>query len=157
MMVIACAVCSLALRVTGDEHEASSLIGENSTYASTGYLCPRCRHPATCMKSHEASAVALARMDVVECTVHEAFAALEGLGLPEERKCALVDVQEFFRSHTIRRVQGKDVLGSARCVVEYLEAQDGTRLYLGAGGDGAVVYRIVRPSNYANRVLKEHG
>jgi hypothetical protein len=87
----------------------------------------------------------------------EAFAAFNGMGFPSEQKCSLTTVRELFSEHPVRKVNGSDVEGQERAVIDSIELWDGTVLHLGASPAGAVVYRVARPPNYAAKVEDAHG
>jgi hypothetical protein len=94
-------------------------------------------------------------MELRDLTPHEAFAAFNGLGLPEEQHCSLESVQALLTEQPVRRVIGSTVKGQERTIIDALELWDGTKLHFSAGGEGAVIYRVVRSTSYATRVLKD--
>jgi hypothetical protein len=85
--------------------------------------------------------------DAYELEVPELYAAINGLGLPHERQCTLENVVQALAGRTVNHIEASEVdnnLRSCRLVVRYLQLDDGTRLYFGAGLGGAVLYRIRR-------------
>lgn len=155
MMLIVCTHCRLALRVIGDQGEIESLIGRMSELAQLGYPCAGCGRQTEAIRETEADPEALSRMKVVDATPHEAFAAVYGLGLPSERACEPAVIDELLRTHRIVGVKLRPVPGSRRCCIDELTLEDGTRMFLGASSQGALVYRIVNRSSYAERVTDE--
>jgi hypothetical protein len=94
-------------------------------------------------------------MELRDLTPHEAFAAFNGFGLPEEQDCALESVQKLLAEQPVRKVVGTSITGMRRTIIDSLELWDGTRVYFGAGAEGACIYRIVRPTMYAEKVIAE--
>ncbi|WP_394831791.1 hypothetical protein LVJ94_35275 [Pendulispora rubella] len=153
--LIACPHCGLVLRVLGDDAETETLVGPRATEWPDGFRCATCGKQAKGLIEHEASPGALEAARVVEVTPQEAFAALNGLGLPEEQSCTASKVRALLQSSPIRRVAGQDVSCAARFRIEHVELENGTRVYFGAGAEGAVIYRIAPPISYTARVLAE--
>lgn len=156
MMLVVCLHCALVVRVMPasvldavSTDELDSLVGTKSSFWPDKYPCPACEVLCTGMRENEADARVLQLMTVRDVTPQEAFAAFNGLGFPEEQRCALATVQELLRAHPVRRVIGKDIAQAGRVVVDALELWDGTKIHLGAGVEGAIVYRIVPPHSYA--------
>jgi hypothetical protein len=155
MIVIVCLPCALAIRVLPDVQqtgELESLVGTHSEFWPNRFPCPRCDKTMHGMLESEADPRALAMMEMRDLSAVESFQLFNGLGFPDEQNCTLEALNELLRSQPVRKVHGTDVLGSTRCVAEYLELWDGTRVYLGAAPAGAVVYRIARPSSAVERV-----
>jgi hypothetical protein len=160
MIVIVCLPCSSAIRVMpGNVANASSvqdldaLVGRRSDFWPDQFPCPSCGKPSTGMLEREADARVLGLMALRDLTPQEAFAAFNGLGFPDERKCSLEEVQALLREQPVRRVSGTDVVGAARTIIDFLELWDGTKVYFGAGAEGAVIYRITRPVSYTQKAL----
>ena len=152
MIVISCSTCALALRVMGDSDEVSSLVGERSDFWPDHYPCPKCSAQAKCQTEREFLAGPQGEAHLRDLTPAEAFAALNGLGFPEEHECTAVAIDLLLRSTPIRRVAGREIRGSRRSYIDHLELWDGTKIFLGAGPGGAVVYRIALPHSYAEHV-----
>lgn len=162
MIVVVCTACALAVRIMptniGDVRstdEAGVLVGPESSFWPNKFPCPRCEKDATGMLERHADPRALALMTLRDLTPHEAFAAFNGLGFPEEQKCSIETLQELLREQPVRRVIGKDIVGAPTVHIDAIELWDGTRVHFGSGTSGAVVYRIVRPPAYAHHVLVE--
>lgn len=143
------------VRVIGDDMEIESLIGRKSDFWPDKYPCVRCGKDTGAMLETCADPRILQAFTVRDLSPKEAFAALMGLGVPEEQQCSLASVSKLFQENRIVRVAGEDVPGAARAVVDYLEFQSGARVYFGASPSGAVVYRIAPPPAYASQVT--HG
>ncbi len=125
-----------------------ALIDSRSEFYPDRYPCPACSRFMTIADDDvDYSEVG---ESVVEVTPMEFFAAMSGLGLPDERECSEEVVTRVLREQPIRRVVGSSVEGSRYCI-HHLELWDGTRLYMAASPDGAIVYRIVRPTRYTER------
>jgi hypothetical protein len=82
------------------------------------------------------------------------LAAQSGLGTPEEMLCSGTTVRELLKQ-PVKKVHGYDLKGTTRFCLDALELEDGTKIHLGAGPSGAVVYRISRPFSYVQRALEE--
>ena len=150
MILIVCPACTTALRVTGDHEEADSLVGQNSDFWPDKFECWSCRGKAAgIMELEFTSQVPLTLINV---SPHEALLAVTGSGLPGERACDKVTVEQALREHPVLRIAGKDILGTQRVLIDYIELWDGSRVYLGASNEGAVVYKITRPHSYAAQV-----
>jgi hypothetical protein len=150
MIVIPCTACAFALRVIGNLEEIDALVGRSSRWWPGAYPCPQCQAACPAMLEVEAEADALAWLRIVDVGPQEAYAALEGFGLPYERSCKAADVRELLSTHRVSSVTCRDV-GNDRSCVEHIELEDGTRLYFGASAVGAVVYRITRKVSYVER------
>jgi len=146
MILIVCTPCSLGMRVMGHVEDLQSLVGERCEFWPDKFICPRCEGPARGVLEVEADMHAVARLELVDVDPFEAFAAMHGLGLPAERDCRREVVEQLLREHPIRKVEGATIPGTNRCRIEALELWDGTKLYLGAGAEGAVIYRIRKPA-----------
>lgn len=157
MILIICPKCTLTLRVMGDAEEVHALVGNQSEYWPDQYLCARCGARAIGCIELEVHAPEIAKMHPLDLTAQEALAALNGLGLPGEQLCNKACLEELLREQPVRRIAARDIEGSRRCYLHHIELWDGTKIYLGAGGDGAVVYRIARPHSYTEKVSHELG
>lgn len=147
MITIFCEHCTHALRVNGDAVDVDSLLGQGSDYWPDRYPCYNCGKKAQGFLTPEISAMALSVMRVVDVNAQEAFAALNGLGVPSERTCCAEVIEELFDRHGIH-VKGHQTSGQPRYLVEELSFTDGTRIQLGASPQGALIYRIVKPHSY---------
>jgi hypothetical protein len=162
MIVVVCLPCKSAIRVMPESvasmesvRELDQLVGTRSEFWPDKYLCPLCSKPARGLKEREVDAEVLSLMTVQEATPKEAFAAFNGLGFPDEHHCSLDTVQALLKEQPVRRIIGTDVRGAERTIIDALELWDGTRVYFGAGAQGAVIYRITRPVSYAGKQLEK--
>jgi hypothetical protein len=90
----------------------------------------------------------------ISLSVQEAFIAFSGAGLPEEGECSATRVHQLLTAQSIKDVQTRHIAGTSRCTLDYIELEDGTKLYLGASSHGACVYRVQPPHHYAE---EKHG
>lgn len=162
MIVVTCLSCALAVRVLPDVSagaqavaEVDWLVGKGSDFWPNRYPCPRCGQHASGLAESAVDPRALALLEVRDLTAQEAFVAFHGLGFPEERACSVEVLQELLTTQPVVRVVGSNITGAQTVHVDALELRDGTRVHLGAGASGAVVFRIVRPAAYAQRVQEE--
>lgn len=162
MIVVVCLPCSLVVRVMplnasspASTQELEQLVGTRSDFWPNRYPCPRCGANAQGMLERAADPNALALLKLQDLTPQEAFAAFNGCGFPDEQHCSMAAVQALLLEQPIRRVVGTDVRGAERIIVDHFELWDGSRVYFGSGGDGAVVYRITRPVSYTKKALAE--
>lgn len=159
MILIACATCGFTMRVEGDvkndDRELDFLVGRSSSFWPDKYACAQCGAQALGLEVSQVTDRAGARLRIVDVTPHEAFAALQGLGLPEERSCHLEDVIKLLKEHGVKNAVGKDILGTSRCVIDYLELGDGSKMYLGPSTEGATVFRITKSVSYVKEVSRD--
>jgi hypothetical protein len=152
-MIIACLECYTALRILGETSELDALVGKDSEFWPDGYTCVACNKKCSSYAETDIEAGVLARMKIRDLTPQEAYAAQLGLGTPDEMVCDASTVRELF-ARPIKTVRGFTIPGTSRfCLTEIL-LEDGICLYFGASTHGAVVYRISRPTSYAQRVLE---
>lgn len=154
MIFIACTDCGCALQVVGDIEELSTLVGDRSDFWPNKYCCFNCGKPCQCYLTPEVSALAVAKMRVVNLNPQEAFAALNGFGIPEEQTCCPEVVLPNFLSMGIQ-VKGGQPSGKKFFRIEEITFPDGTTLFLASSPQGAVVYRVRRPLSYAQKVEAE--
>jgi hypothetical protein len=155
MILVVCLPCKLAVRIlpsVKESGELESLVGRLSEFWPDKYVCPRCEKGARGMLESEADVRALSLLEVRDLNAQEAFQAFMGLGFPDEQDCTLESLNELLREKPVRALHGENVRGSTRSVIESLELWDGTKIYFGAAPDGAVAYRVVRPSSAVARV-----
>jgi hypothetical protein len=136
MRIFACLVCHLALRVVGDEDTEERLLEP----PPGGFNCPECESSVSAVADPDALAV----MRVVDLTPEQAYAALHGLGLPEEQDCRAERVALLFRERPVRRIVARDLPGTRRSALDRIEFWDRTTLHLGSAPEGAVVFKIRR-------------
>lgn len=151
MIYIVCKSCRFALRVSpGVDNESEDLLGESSDWYPDKYPCPMCEQDCTLATVMDTST--LQNLDVVDVTPMEAFVALSGAGLPEERDCGVTAVEKLFGEKRVKGVATRLIRNSNRCVVDHIEFEDGCKAYFGASSHGAVIYRISKPGKYSDRV-----
>jgi hypothetical protein len=155
MMLVACTECGCALNVVGDLEELSTLIGDRSDFWPDHYVCFNCGRPCQCYLTPEASPLALAKMHVVALTPQEAFAALNGFGVPAEQTCCPEVVMPHFMRLGIQ-VKGGQPSGRKFFRIEELTFPDGTTLFLAPSPMGAVVYRVRPHMSYLEKVEAEN-
>lgn len=162
MMLVVCLPCSLAVRImpavvadAASVQELEQLVGRRSDLWPDRYACPRCGNSARGMLEQEADSRVLALLTVQDLNPQEAFAAFNGCGFPDEQCCSLETVQALLVETPVRKVIGTNVTGSERTIIDALELWDGTKVYFGAGAEGAVIYRITRPISYTTKALAE--
>lgn len=151
MMLFVCTstTCGARFRVVGEPLEVDSLLGKSSDFWPNGYVCPTCAAPADV--NYEVGGEPSGPTSILEA--QEMFRAQMGLGLPDEQNCQRAVVEKIFRQQRIRRLAGHDIPGAMGFCIEFLEMEDGTRIYFCASSHGAVVYRISAPINHADSVL----
>jgi hypothetical protein len=147
--------CYTAVRVIDDPAQTESLVGQGSEFWPDKYTCVSCTASCEAIAEHDADPEALARMKVRDLTAAELYAALLGLGTPDEMVCDGTTVRELFATKPVKRVHGKDLPNTTRFLLETIELEDGTKLHFGAGAQGAIVYRITRPVSYTKKVLAD--
>lgn len=152
MIFIACLKCSSATRVAGDMEGSENLVGPGSDWWPSSFPCRKagCDGKAQVLESVDPEA--LAQFDIVELTPQEAFVAFHGLGVPEEQECGVLAVEQIFQK-PIKRVRAWNIKGAGRSVIDFIEFDDGTRMYLGASTYGATVYRIAKVHSYTESAL----
>jgi hypothetical protein len=158
VIFIACTTCGFTLQVEGsikdENRELDSLVGESSSFWPDNYTCADCGGQAVGLKPGGFTDRATTRLRIVEVTVQEAFAALQGLGLPKERSCRFDDVLELIKQYGVKAVIGQDIRGTDRCVIDYFILGDGSKMYVGSSAGGATIYRITRPHFYVEEVSR---
>ena len=152
MIYIVCKSCPGTLRVSpGADAEGGvqNLLVDMPEWHPDEYPCPFCGGHGEFVEAID-SAVLRTR-DVHDVTPLEAFVALNGAGLPEEKDCGTTAVEQVFLKK-VKSVATRLIHNSKRCAIDYIEFEDGTRAYFGASSHGAIIYRISRPGHYAERV-----
>lgn len=162
MIVVACLACGFGVRVMPTRvaeprsvQEVHQMVGKNSDLWPNKYVCPRCNNPARGLLERAIDPKAMALLEIRDLTPHEALAAFNGLGLPEEQACSFDTVTKLLLEQPVRNVIGTNVEGLQRTIIDALELMDGTKIYFGAGAEGACIYRIARPVRYTERLLQE--
>lgn len=156
-LVVICSGCGAVFRAVADDdtmEECTQLIGPKSEWWPEQYVCPRCGAQAAGMDEHSLPR-AIQTTSIIDLTPIEMFSALSGFGLPDEKVSSLESVVETLLCSPVKRVTGKNVVGTSRCSIDFIELENGMRIYLGASTHGAVVYRISKPVSYAQRVIAQ--
>lgn len=147
-MFILCERCHFGLHVQGDVREIESLVGERSPHWNR-HQCPECG--ALCVAAPFADASVTGSKHMHFLTPMEAHLLFEGMGLPEERDCVADIVREELKK-PIKAVKVFTVANTNRSVLESIELEDGTTIFLSGSAHGALVYRIRKPHLYADQV-----
>jgi len=139
-----CEKCQLCLRVSpGSAGELDTLFGGEETYP-----CPRPKCTGTVEVVPLLQFSAASRLDIIDVTPHEAHAAINGLGMPGEKECSAAAVSKLLVDKRVVRVNAVQIRGSHRCVLNMLELEDGTCVYIGSSAYGATVYRVAPKHSY---------
>lgn len=163
MITVVCTACKRGLRIhpgsglrlTGDLSQAEAMFGQGSEYYPDAYPCAWCDQ---CMELIDgADPEALRAIDLFDVSPQEALSAMAHLGLPFEHDCSAAAVTALIQGQQVSSVVAKQVRNSHRCIVDYLELADGTRIYFGSSAHGATVYRVSKPSSYVEQLEKQHG
>lgn len=142
MIVIVCLPCALGFRVKGEE--TSVLLGPESDVWPEGFTCPGCGQGARGYLENELSEAVFRLLQIRDFTPIEGFSTLiAGVGPPEDRECHKGVIEALLRDYKIK-VVGKDVPNTSRFNIDFMELLDGTRLYFGSSGHGAIIYRVSR-------------
>jgi hypothetical protein len=136
----------------GDHDQVDFLVGEKSGFWPDKYKCPRCDHMALATTLGNTPPEMLARPGVLLLEAEELFAALNGLGLPEERVATKEVLEQLLLKHMVVNVRGETLPGTKRCRIDWLDLVDGSRVFFAAGGKGAVVYRIRKRHSYTENI-----
>jgi hypothetical protein len=146
-LIVHCQGCGALYRCFGD----TGLVGEGSSWWPTDYVCPMCQGNAVGMHEEDLPR-AMQTALIKDLLPEELFAALHGMGMPEDRHATADSVKDMLLTKKITSVLLTDVKNTERCVIDKVVFEDGTKLYLGASTLGAVVYRVTAPVKYSERV-----
>lgn len=142
MIVVACLPCARGFRVKGPE--TAPLLGPESDLWPDGFTCPACGKGARGYLENEISEAMYRLLEMRDLTPVEGFSTLvAGVGLPEDRECKKDIIETLLKDYAIK-VVGQDVPNTSRFNIDFMELQDGTRLYFGSSGHGAIIYRVSR-------------
>lgn len=141
--------CGLALRVDDSPEAIGSVFTHGEQYA-----CPRPRCTQRMVFTHALESAALPSLRIHDVNAREAFAAVNGLGLPCDKECGQAALAQVFQQKVVK-VNSSRIHNSTRTVIHSLEFEDGTIAYFGAAPEGALVYRIAVPHSYTAEVLNE--
>ena len=114
-----------------------------------------CGEPSSLLENIDSKS--LQALDIVNVTPQEALAAFSGLGLPSERDCSAAAVEKILVGAKVTRVAVHQIRNSHRSIVDFIELEDGTRLYLASSSLGATVYRIASKHSYVEALRGEAG
>lgn len=148
MITIACLACKHAISVIGEVAEVDNLVGQRSDLWPDRYKCWACEGSMEAVLTPQVSGTAYGQLYIYELGPQEAFAALMGLGLPDERVVEADTVHQLFERAGLQ-VKGKSYRGMHRFFIDEIVFPDGTKLHLAASPQGAAVYRITKPHSYA--------
>jgi hypothetical protein len=151
-MFIICEKCRFGLQVLGGSEDIDHLVGEGSPHWGR-HQCPLCG--GLCKAAPFADAAVTAAKHMRSLTPMEAHLLFEGMGFPEERDCVADIVKEELKK-PIKRVKAFTVPNTNRSVLESLELEDGTTVFLSGCAEGALVYRIRKPHLYSDQVHEDH-
>jgi hypothetical protein len=153
-MMSLCSTCGTVVRVIGDAREIDQLVGEDSAFWPNGYVCPKCGGGAVGVPNSRVTPEMYSGRPgdtLFELIVTDAFALHSGLGLPQERTCTAAAIDTALSERVARWGLETDPV-NGRVYIKWLETELGTRVYLGAGPYGALVFRIRPKQSYAERV-----
>ncbi len=152
MILVVCKQCKVGLRIApGEPGEAAGLFGPQSDFYPNRFPCFKCERPVAEFVT-AIEALALQTIEVFDVGPKEAFAAMNGLGLPGERDCSAAAVAQLFDENRVKRVKTRPIRNSHRCIVEFIEFDNGVRAYLGSSALGATIFRVAQPHSYAESV-----
>lgn len=152
MIVVSCGSCSLVIQVMGDPKQIDYLVGKSSRYWPDKYVCPRCESQALAVEGECAPPELLAHPRTMFLEAEEFYAALNGFGVPSEREADYETVRDLLTSMRITGIKARPSGNPKRTLIEWLELEDGTRVYIASGGRGATVYRIKRKTSYVEQI-----
>lgn len=155
MITLACLTCYLALQTTGEHDELDYLVGMRSDWYPDRYPCPRSGCGGNMVLTDTIEPAALAKLEIHHVNPQEAFQALQGMGLPEERHCDGPECQGALVGRTIKSVELQPITGAERSVLHSITLDNDVRVYVGSSPYGALIYRIAAPPSAVQRFLKE--
>lgn len=155
MITLACVKCFLAMRTTGEFNEVDYLIGIKCDWYPDRYPCPSLDCDGCMTLTDAIDSRLLEKLDVYELAPTEIFHALQGLGLPKERSCTVTDIQTAIGDQKITYIDLQPLANTQRAVLHSFTLENGCRIFLGSGPQGATVYRIAKPRSAAKEVLGE--
>lgn len=153
-MLVPCMSCYAAVRVIDDPATTRMLVGPESEFWPNKYDCLSCGEKCEAISESDAEPAAIARMKLKDLSAQEYYAALLGLGTPDEMNCDASTVNELMKK-PVKKVHGRQLPNTQRFLLEAIELEDGTKLHFGAGAAGAVIYRITRPISYTEKALSD--
>jgi hypothetical protein len=158
MMLVVCSsiTCKTVTRIyAGSVSELTGLVGERSEWWPNKYQCPSCNEQATAAYEGRVDPNEFQGFNVRELEAADFFRFMMGVGLPEEQDCRLEVLVEIFKAGKVAKIAGHSIKGTKRYCVDWLEMEDGTKLYFGASAHGATVFRITKRPNFSEQVTGE--
>lgn len=143
MYFVLCSKCEQGLRV-------ASIAPEDELSNVDDPRCHSCGAPA--VFSDRVEPDQLHKLVLHDVTPAEAYAALNGLGLPHEQECGPLALQKLFVEQRVKRVAARHIRNTHRSIIDFIEFENGTRMYFAASTLGATVYRISPKHSYAAEV-----
>lgn len=153
MITLTCLHCHLALRTTGELQELDYLIGPRSEWFPNRYPCPRSGCNSQMIFSEALDSKILAALEIHDLSPQEVFQALNGMGLPNEKKCDLATVLEALNGQKIVGIDASEIRNAGRTVVRSITLEDGKRIYFGSAPQGAIIYRVAPSRSLAKEML----
>ncbi len=149
MVYLVCQECRTGLHISpGEPGELESLFEVDPRgLGMKAYPCFRCEleQAALTMEFPEG-------MVLFDVNPSEAFAAINGLGVPGEQECNGTAVADVLLERRVKHVTTRMIRNSHRCILDNIEFDDGTKMYFGASAGGATVYRIAPKHSYVKEV-----
>jgi hypothetical protein len=160
MMLVVCSSldCLTVTRILSQSaDELVSLVGERSDFYPNRYSCPRCDTPASVVYEGNVDPNQFKDFSVMELEAQDYFRFLMGVGLPEEQDCRIEVLQSIFHENKVKNIAGHSISGTKRFCVDWLEMENGTKLYFGSSTNGATIYRITKKPEYTKKALEDAG
>lgn len=151
MIVVLCTRCMHGLQVIGDEDQINLLVGEQSDFWPNNYPCPFCEGKADGAYERDVHPPDLQRFTLTTVDGGEAFAALMGAGLPEQKPASKQAVLESLQTG-VKAVHGSYAPARAAFLLDRIELTDGSMIHFAGGPTGAVIYKIVPAQPYKRNV-----
>lgn len=152
MIIIVWPKSKFAIRSVGDYEEVDHLLGRKSEWYPDKYPHPAASVGELGTLQNAIDARAIQELSIRDLSPQEAYAALNGLGMPEERDCGLTAVQKVFSEQKVKKVHARQVNRDNRTIIDSIEFEDGTRMYFAASPLGSIIYRVAQPHSYLRAV-----
>lgn len=155
MITLACLTCRLAIRTTAKTDETVELdflVGMKSEWYPDRYPCPSPECLGLMTLTDTIASEELKNLELYDLTPQEAFQALNGCGLPQERGCTKEAVIEAMTGQEVTSIEVFTVPNTRSSILKSIQLSNGYRIYLGAGPAGATVYRIAPPRSYVKEL-----
>ena len=140
-----CPDCYLAVRVIDDALDGSltSLVGPGSQPWGQQHVCPHCDgQRMQGVLETELDQDLRKKLKVRDLEPSECYVLLSGGGMPEDKDASPLAVSDALLNSRVVSVDCYQLPNTTRTVVTRLVFDNGTRMYFGAGPQGAVVYRL---------------